>query len=251
MGQQTDDEALVLRSVPFGEADLVVTLLTAQHGRIGAFARSARKSTKRFAGGIGPFSLLQVSWVPRAEGLCSLTSSDVIRRWTGLTDLLVRTVAAALVVEVIEHGLEEGQGDETLFDRVARFFDWLATQTAAERIEAGVCRFVMALMDDAGIGIDLTCSSRSQVDAESLHAPMLVFGGGLVDASERHVGETGVGLSRASLDWLRTIQSGRFPAADRETSREGRVALLAYAQGTTGRELRTLGFYREVVDPLA
>lgn len=250
MGQATDDEALILRTVNFGEADLIVTLLTANHGRVGAFARSARKSTRRFAGGLGAFSLLQVSWVPRAEGLCSLTSSDVIKRWTGLTDLLVRTVAAALVVEVIEHGLEEGQGDAALFERVSRFFDWLSTQTEVGRIEAGVCRFVMALMEDAGIGIDLSVSQRSQVDAETLHAPMFVFGGGLVDASERYVGETGVGLSRASLDWLRTIQAGRFPAADRETSREGRVALLAYAQGTTGRELRTLGFYREVVDPL-
>ena len=40
--------ALVLRKVDYGEADLVVTLLTADHGKRTVFARSARK---RPAGG--------------------------------------------------------------------------------------------------------------------------------------------------------------------------------------------------------
>ncbi|MBX7197665.1 MAG: DNA repair protein RecO, partial [Sandaracinaceae bacterium] len=40
--------AVLLRSVDFGEADRIVTLLTEQHGRVAVMARGARRSQKRF-----------------------------------------------------------------------------------------------------------------------------------------------------------------------------------------------------------
>ena len=46
--------AIVLRRVAYGEADLVVTLLGLDTGRVSALARAARKSSRRFAGGLEP-----------------------------------------------------------------------------------------------------------------------------------------------------------------------------------------------------
>ena len=46
------DEALVLSTVDFGEADRIVTLFTRGHGRLSAFAAGARKSKRRFAGAL-------------------------------------------------------------------------------------------------------------------------------------------------------------------------------------------------------
>jgi DNA repair protein RecO (recombination protein O) len=45
--------AIVLRAVNYGEADRVVTLFGRDIGRVSALARSARKSQRRFAGGLG------------------------------------------------------------------------------------------------------------------------------------------------------------------------------------------------------
>lgn len=42
--------AVVLRSDAFGEADRIVTLFTARHGKLRAIARRARSSRRRFAG---------------------------------------------------------------------------------------------------------------------------------------------------------------------------------------------------------
>ncbi len=46
--------AVILRTRPLGEADLVVVLLTPSHGKVEAAARNARKSKRRFAGGLSP-----------------------------------------------------------------------------------------------------------------------------------------------------------------------------------------------------
>ena len=45
--------AIVLRAVNYGEADRIVTLFGRETGRLSALARGARKSQRRFAGGLG------------------------------------------------------------------------------------------------------------------------------------------------------------------------------------------------------
>jgi DNA repair protein RecO (recombination protein O) len=45
--------AIVLRAVNYGEADRVVTIFGRETGRLSALARGARKSQRRFAGGLG------------------------------------------------------------------------------------------------------------------------------------------------------------------------------------------------------
>ncbi|MCO4760404.1 MAG: DNA repair protein RecO [Myxococcales bacterium] len=49
-------DALILRLHPAREADLVVTLLDPERGRVDAYARSARKSTRRFGGRLELFA---------------------------------------------------------------------------------------------------------------------------------------------------------------------------------------------------
>ena len=44
--------AIVLRAVNYGEADRIVTLFGRDTGRLSALARGARKSQRRFAGGL-------------------------------------------------------------------------------------------------------------------------------------------------------------------------------------------------------
>ena len=52
-------EALVLRAIPYGEADSVVHLLALGQGRLAAFARGARSSRRRFGGALEPFTRVE------------------------------------------------------------------------------------------------------------------------------------------------------------------------------------------------
>jgi DNA repair protein RecO (recombination protein O) len=86
-------EALLLRRVEYGEADLVLTLLTRELGKVSALARGARKSSKRFGGVLEPMHTLAVDLderpgaelftlveaklkVPRAQLLGSLSALE-------------------------------------------------------------------------------------------------------------------------------------------------------------------------------
>ena len=53
-------EAVVLRSIRYGEADRIVHLYSATRGRIGAIAKGARKPKSRFGGRLEPFFRLDL-----------------------------------------------------------------------------------------------------------------------------------------------------------------------------------------------
>ena len=49
-----ETDAIALRVTPYGEADLIVTLLAAEGGKVRGIARAARRSRKRFGAGLDP-----------------------------------------------------------------------------------------------------------------------------------------------------------------------------------------------------
>ena len=55
MGAPLKTEAVVLRSIRYGEADRVLHLYTADRGRVGAIAKGVRRSRSRFGGRLEPF----------------------------------------------------------------------------------------------------------------------------------------------------------------------------------------------------
>src|SRR2546429_9042182 len=48
-------EAVVLRTIRYGEADRVLHLFSSTHGRIGAIAKGVRRPRSRFGGRLEPF----------------------------------------------------------------------------------------------------------------------------------------------------------------------------------------------------
>jgi DNA repair protein RecO (recombination protein O) len=68
--------AFVLHTRSYRDTSLLADLLTAEHGRIRAVARSARGPRSRFKGLIQPFTPLLISWVGKGE-LVSLTHAEI------------------------------------------------------------------------------------------------------------------------------------------------------------------------------
>src|SRR5262245_33338652 len=61
------DEAIVLRTRPLGEADLVVTFFARDEGKREGTARAARKSRRRFGGALSPLARGRAEWM-ESEG---------------------------------------------------------------------------------------------------------------------------------------------------------------------------------------
>src|SRR3954447_18435678 len=53
-------EAVVLRSMRYGEADRIIHLYTPHRGRVGAIAKGVRRARSRFGGRLEPFFRLQI-----------------------------------------------------------------------------------------------------------------------------------------------------------------------------------------------
>lgn len=82
-------EGIVLKSIPFAEADLIVTFLTLDYGLIKVFAKSPRKTGSRFGSSLEPLTYSRISyWGKENKDLPRLTQSDIIKNFQSLREEL-------------------------------------------------------------------------------------------------------------------------------------------------------------------
>ncbi len=113
-------EAVVLRTWPVHEADLIVSLFTREYGKLRGVAKSALKSRKRFGGALEPMTLVR-AWLverPRQE-LVRLDQLEIIRSPLSAAIDQPRLAVLSFFTEVLEEALPEHDPQETVFRLVA------------------------------------------------------------------------------------------------------------------------------------
>ena len=113
---QRQTEAIVLRTWPFHEADVLVSLFTREHGRVKGVARHAMKSRRRFGGALEPMTYVKATYAERrGVELVRLEAFEIL--WSPLRGEVDYARAAALqfVAEVLDEALPEGAQDDALF----------------------------------------------------------------------------------------------------------------------------------------
>ena len=74
-----ESEAIVLRTYPLRESDLLVTLFTRLEGKVRGVARAAKKSKRRFGGALEPMTYVRAVYDERErQELVRLDSCEVI-----------------------------------------------------------------------------------------------------------------------------------------------------------------------------
>jgi DNA repair protein RecO (recombination protein O) len=124
-------EAIVLRTWPFHEADLLVSLFTRDQGKVKGVARHALKSRRRFGGALEPATQVRAHYTERPrEELVRLDQFEIL--WSPLSARVdyLRTAGLQLVVEVLEEAMPELAADDNIY-RLART-SLLAMQPAAD-----------------------------------------------------------------------------------------------------------------------
>jgi DNA repair protein RecO (recombination protein O) len=71
-------EAVVLRTLRYGEADRILHLYTPQRGRIAAIAKGVRRAKSRFGGRLEPYFRLQMVLYEGRSELMTVTSADTV-----------------------------------------------------------------------------------------------------------------------------------------------------------------------------
>jgi DNA repair protein RecO (recombination protein O) len=242
---------LVLRSVPYRDADLILTLYTAGHGRITALARGARGSRRRFAGTLGLLVLARYNVRRPARGdMWSLDSADVVREWTGLATDLAAFAHAGYAIELLRELAPVEAPDHRLLALVIALFDNLAASGASP---AALRAFELALLAEIGSAPVLdACVACGVVDG--LDGGGVVFDpgrGGVVcgrcapssrGAGVRHLGEP----ARRYLAAAATRDPADAVGLDAELDPADRIAardaVLALIGVLLGRGLNTVDF---------
>lgn len=109
-------EALVLRTYPFHEADLLVTLFTRAEGKIRGVAKAAKRSKRRFGGALELLTHVVAHWEEKEkQELVRLDSCDIIASPLSAELTYPRTVALSYVAEVVDQLLPDREPSDDIF----------------------------------------------------------------------------------------------------------------------------------------
>jgi DNA repair protein RecO (recombination protein O) len=111
-----ESEAIVLRTYPLREADLLVTLFTRAEGKVRGVARSAKKSRRRFGGALEPLTYVRVHYEDRErQELARLDSCEVLESPLASEVTYSRAVALAHVSELLDELLPDREPNDAVF----------------------------------------------------------------------------------------------------------------------------------------
>lgn len=109
-------EAFTLRTYPFREADLVVSFLTRDQGRLRGIARSARRQKNSFGSGLERLSLVQMHYYQKENvELVRLNSCDLVESQFSLASDYPSGVALDYIAELSEQLLPSQEPNEKFF----------------------------------------------------------------------------------------------------------------------------------------
>ena len=112
----SQSEALVLRTYPFHEADLLVTLFTRAEGKVRGVAKSAKRSKRRFGGALEPLTHVIAHWQEKeGQELARLDSFDIIASPLATQVSYPRLLALEYVAEIIDQLLPDREPSDSIF----------------------------------------------------------------------------------------------------------------------------------------
>lgn len=198
------DHGIVLRTHKLGEADRIVVFVTAEHGKVRAVAKGARKSGSRFSARLEPPSHVALQLYEGRE-LDTVTQAETVDHFRAIKDDLDRLSKASSLLEAIDQVAQEAEPDASLYQLLLGALRALAASDAAllspafflkllahDGVRPVVDRCVACGRPDDLCAFDLLeggllCREHRRglsVSADAVVLLQLVLGGGLARALE-------------------------------------------------------------------
>lgn len=111
-----ESEAIVLRTYPMRESDLLVTLFTRLEGKVRGVARAAKKSRRRFGGALEPLTYVKLTYEDRErQELVRLDACEVIESPLTSEISYPRAVALGHVAELLDELSPDREANDAVF----------------------------------------------------------------------------------------------------------------------------------------
>lgn len=241
--------AVILRCRDYGDADRIVVLYTRDHGKLSGIAKGAKKSRKRFANALEPFTCAQFLFSRRGrDSLALLENCDPVNHYEAIRDDLDKTLLASYLVDLIEQFTVDGKRNDDLYDLLVVFLALIEAGNTSESLTRFFeIRLLRILGYEPLLDSCLACKAPVAGGGSYLFSPRE---GGILCASCGG-GTDGVAVSAGSLKSLllgRDVDTtiiGRIGLTP-QTTLETRRMLGLFIRHLLGRELRSLQVLHQI-----
>lgn len=165
-GTTVKTEAIVLRSIRYGEADRILHLYSRERGRIGAIAKGARKPRSRFGGRLEPFFRLDFVLHEGRSDLLTVTSVATVDGYPRLRSSGPALSAGARACDAVLRLLDSAEPNPPAYNLLCRYLALLddPDQPRAASLEVALS-FRLKLALAAGFAPELaSCARCGEID---------------------------------------------------------------------------------------
>ena len=115
----------MLRSIRYAEADRVLHLYSATHGRINAIAKGARRPRSRFGGRLEPFFRLDLVLYQGRGELATVTAAHTVDGYPSLRESGPALTAAARACDAVLRLLDAAEANQPAYNLLCRYLSLL------------------------------------------------------------------------------------------------------------------------------
>ena len=250
---QFSSPAILIRRLDYGDYDLIITFLTQQQGKITAIAKSAKRSTKRFAGVLELFSLVDIVVSrKRGKGLPILTEASLSQPLSKIRSDIYKTAYASYWAELVHTSLEDDKPQSSVFQLLSYALSAMDAGHMSDEVLSILFQIRLLTLSGLCPNLSFCCTCHSDMaDAGQHKINVDLAKGGLVCESCSPYGSGHQCLSKGTikqLQWLNTCDLEkasrmRFSAT---AMQEGLNFLEAFVPYHLGREPKSLKFLRRL-----
>lgn len=162
-------EAVVLRGMRYGEADLILQLYSPTHGRLGAIAKGVRKPRSRFGGRLEPCFRLDLVLHRGRGDLATVSAAETLAGHQALRSTAAGITAGARACDSVLRLLDSVEPNAAAYNLLCRYLELLDSDAGAElagdppppeRARARAVTFRLKLALAAGFGPELAACAR-------------------------------------------------------------------------------------------
>jgi DNA repair protein RecO (recombination protein O) len=159
-------EAIVLRSIRYGEADRILHLYTRDHGRLGAIAKGARRASSKFGARLEPLSQVNLLLRQGRGDLYTVTGAETVDHRPTMRNSAESLDGAARACDAVARLFETDESHPEVFTLLANELTLLARSPQAAGT-ANTLAFRLKLLLAAGLvpqlGSCVTCGEREHL----------------------------------------------------------------------------------------
>jgi DNA repair protein RecO (recombination protein O) len=175
-----ETEAIVLRSIRYGEADRVLHLYSEERGRIGAMAKGVRRVKSRFGGRLEPLFRVKLILHEGRGELSTVTSAETVHAHAALRERRDALERATQACDAVLRLLDSQEPNRPAYNLLCQEL-WLLDSDPSAAGRAQALAFRLKLLLAAGFAPELascaTCGEREHLSAFSASAGGVVCAG--------------------------------------------------------------------------